>query len=67
MPAGATYMDQYGNTWTAPGGSFDGETISSYFFAGPISSIPPPMQEGWGGFFGRCWAELPGPSLMESA
>jgi hypothetical protein len=52
MPVGATFMDTYGNTWLAPSGSLGGGTLSSYFFAGPQSSIPPPMMAGWGGVYG---------------
>ena len=59
MPPGATYTDSYGNTWLAPSG-FEGSgtlfdsfgNMTSYFFAGSQSSIPPPMQEGYGGVFG---------------
>jgi secreted PhoX family phosphatase len=52
MPPGATFTDQYGNTWVAPSGGLGGETWSSYFFAGPQSFVPPPMMEGWGGDYG---------------
>ncbi len=52
MPVGATFTDQFGNTWVVPGGSVDGETLTSYFFAGPQSFVPPPMVDGWGGEYG---------------
>ena len=52
MPVGATFTDQYGNTWAAPGGTANGGTFSSYFFPGPVTNIPPPMQSGWGGDYG---------------
>jgi hypothetical protein len=52
MPVGATFTDQSGNTWTAPGGSVGGDTLSSYFFPGPMSNVPPPMWQGWGGIYG---------------
>jgi hypothetical protein len=44
VPAGATFTDYYGRTWTVPGGS-----TYTYFFAGPQSNIPPPLQQGFGG------------------
>jgi len=49
---GATFTDQAGNTWTIPGGVINGGTVSSYFFPGPISNVPPPMWQGWGGSYG---------------
>ena len=52
MPVGATFADNYGNTWAAPGGTMNGGTYTSYFFAGPQSSYPPPMISGWGGDYG---------------
>jgi hypothetical protein len=52
MPVGSTFTDTSGNVWVAPGGSFGGLVISSYFFQGPISNIPPPMWSGWGGVYG---------------
>jgi sugar lactone lactonase YvrE len=52
MPVGATFADQYGNVWAAPGGSANGGTYSSYFFPGPPSAVPPPMLQGWGGDYG---------------
>lgn len=52
MPLGATFKDTYGNTWVAPSGNLGGGTWSSYFFAGPQASVPPPMQQGWAGDFG---------------
>ena len=52
MPVGSTYTDTFGNTWVAPGGSIGGGTLSSYFFVGPMSSIPPPMMMGWAGVYG---------------
>jgi hypothetical protein len=52
MPDGSTFMDLYGNTWVAPSGSVGGGVLSSYFFPGPQSNIPPPMQGGWGGDYG---------------
>ena len=52
MPVGATFGDNSGNTWVAPGGTMNGGTYSSYFFAGPQSSYPPPMVSGWGGVYG---------------
>ena len=59
MPAGATFTDSYGNTWVAPSGYEGGGTLfdsfgnmTSYFFAGPQSSIPAPMLQGFGGDFG---------------
>jgi sugar lactone lactonase YvrE len=52
IPVGATFTDQAGNTWTIPGGVINGGTVSSYFFPGPISNVPPPMWQGWGGSYG---------------
>jgi hypothetical protein len=59
MPAGATFTDSYGNTWVAPSGYEGGGTridsfgnMTSYFFAGPQGSIPPPMIQGFGGDYG---------------
>lgn len=59
MPPGATYTDLYGNTWVAPSGSEGGGTAldtfgvwASYFFPGPQTSYPLPMQEGFGGMYG---------------
>ena len=59
MPPGATFTDAYGNTWVAPSGNQGGSTIfdsignmTSYFFAGPQSSVPAPMLQGFGGVFG---------------
>jgi hypothetical protein len=52
MPVGTTFMDSYGHAWVAPGGTIDGGTFQSYFFAGPATLIPPPMLEGWGGVYG---------------
>jgi hypothetical protein len=52
MLAGATFMDGFGNTWVAPGGSANGGTYSSYFFPGLEGNIPPPMLQGWGGTYG---------------
>ncbi len=53
MPAGATFTDSFGNTWTAPNGNDGGgATWSSYFFAGAQGSVPAPMQAGWGGDYG---------------
>lgn len=59
MPAGATFTDQYGNTWVAPSGSDGGGTESdtfgvwvSFFFVGPQTSVPTPMQNGFGGIYG---------------
>jgi hypothetical protein len=44
VPAGATYTDQSGNTWTVLGGNY----VTS-FFPGPISNVPAPVQQGFGG------------------
>jgi len=53
MPAGATFTDSSGRSWTAPSGhSGSGSVWSSYFFAGPQSAIPQPMMQGWAGVFG---------------
>jgi len=52
MPVGATFTDTSGNTWVAPSGNDGLGTWSSYFFAGPESSIPPPMAAGWAGVYG---------------
>ncbi len=52
MPVGATFKDNYGNTWVAPSGKLGGGTWSSYFFPGSQSTYPPPMQQGWGGDYG---------------
>jgi hypothetical protein len=59
MPKGATFTDSYGNNWVAPSGFEGGSTLfgtfgnmTSYFFAGPQSSVPAPMLQGFGGVFG---------------
>ena len=53
MPVGATFTYGSGNTWTAPSGSDgQGAVWSSYFFPGPTTSVPAPMQQGWGGDYG---------------
>lgn len=52
MPVGSSFTDQSGNVWVAPGGLADGDPFSSYFFSGPATNIPPPMQSGWGGVYG---------------
>ena len=52
MPPGATFTDLSGHTWVAPSGIMGGETWSSYFFVGPMSTVPPPMLMGWGGVYG---------------
>jgi len=57
MPVGATFTDLSGNVWVAPGGSLGGGTVSSYFFQGPESNVPPPMLEGWGGVYGTYGGE----------
>ena len=53
MPAGATFS-YGGHTWTAPSGhDGEGATWSSYFFAGPQSTVPAPMLQGWAGVYGN--------------
>jgi hypothetical protein len=52
MPVGAKFTDLYGNTWVAPGGSMNGGTYRSYFFASSRSAIPPPMLQGWARDYG---------------
>jgi hypothetical protein len=47
VPAGANYTNQYGSAFAAPGGSY-----VTYFFTGPQSDVPPPMQQGSSGVYG---------------
>ncbi len=58
MPVGSTFTDAYGNTWLTPGGSAFGNPLQSYFFVGPATLIPSPMQEGWGGVYGTYGGQL---------
>jgi len=52
MPTAATFTDSVGNVWVAPSGSSPAGSASSYFFQGPMSNVPPPMWNGWGGSYG---------------
>ena len=52
MPAGSAFTDSNGNAWTAPSGGASGGAFSTYFFAGPMTTVPPPMIEGWAGTYG---------------
>ncbi len=58
MPPGATFTDTFGNTWLAPSGSLGVGVWSSYFFLGPISTIPAPMLSGWGGVYGTYGGQM---------
>jgi hypothetical protein len=58
MPAGATFTSS-GNTWMAPSGNDGmGGYWNSYFFVGPMTSIPPPMLMGWGGAYGTYGGQM---------
>ncbi len=53
MPPGLTFADSFGNTWTVAGGG-----IVTYFFVGPITSVPILMEQGWDGVYGTFGGHL---------